>query len=278
MLLLAQISDAPPPDVPFLEPEPGIGLWQLLYAWGRLPYLVFLIWMAVWCLKNDPERFIWMWIILIFHPIGAFIYFFARWLPGANVRAPGLLRQVTRRREIHRLEIAAQQIGNPYQFIELGDALRETGRWGESLNAYVQALQKDPSNPQALWGAGCGQFRSRQFEAAFDSLSRLLAIDPDYKFGDVSLMYAKTLHALHRSDESRTHLEKHIKRWRHPEALHLLACLYADDGRPDEAREQLQALIMDIDASPSAIARKQSAWKGRARCMLKRLPQTASTE
>ncbi|MGE0376916.1 MAG: tetratricopeptide repeat protein, partial [Planctomycetaceae bacterium] len=176
----------------------------------------------------------------------------------------------------NRLQIAARQIGNPHQFIELGDALRETGRWDESLNAYLQALNKDPSNPQALWGAGCGQFRLKQFEAAYDNLAKLLAIDPAYKFGDVSLMYGKTLHALHRSEEARTHLEGHIKRWRHPEALHLLACLYVDEGHPNKAREQLQALIMDIEASPSAIARKQSAWKGRARKLLKRLPESTS--
>lgn len=274
MFLLGQIADATA-QTPVLDVSQGWGWWSLIYEWGRLPYLALLIWMAVWCVRNDPERSVWLWIILIFHPIGAILYFFARWLPGAGVRSPAFLQQLTRRRDIRRLQIAARQIGNPHQFIELGDALRESGRWDDAREAYLQALRKDPANPQALWGAGCCQFQTRQFDAAHESLAKLLAIDSAYKFGDVSLMYAKTLHALHRSDEARSHLEGHIRRWRHPEALHLLACLYADHGHPEKAREQLQALIMDIECSPSAIARKQSAWKGRARRMLKRLPTSA---
>ncbi len=255
-----------------MPPEPGFGLWDLVSWWGGWAYFAFMIWMAIWCLRHDPERGVWLWIILIVPFVGPPIYFLARWLPGANIAAPGVMQRLTRKRDINRLRIAARQIGNPYQFIELGDALRETGQWDQSLDAYLQALEKDPENPQALWGASCGQFRSKQFETAHDNLARLLAIDPAYKFGDVSLLFAKTLHALGRSEEARAHLEGHIKRWRHPEALHLSACLYADGGKADKAREQLQGLIMDIDASPSAIARKQSVWKSRAKAMLKRLP------
>ncbi|MEZ6050153.1 MAG: tetratricopeptide repeat protein [Planctomycetaceae bacterium] len=274
-------DDSVPIEAPYDAWEPGFSLWDFLfYGWTPWPLLnyaalAFVIWMGIYCYRNDPERYLWMWLIIFFRPLGAVIYFFARWLPGANVKAPGFMHRLTRKRDINRLQIAAQQIGNPHQYIELGDALRETGQWDQALNAYLKALQKDAENPQALWGAGCGQFRAKQFEAALDSFAKLLKIDPSYKFGDVSLMYGKTLHSLGRSDEARTHLEGHIKRWRHPEALYLLACLYTDEGQNSTAREQLQSLIMDIEASPSAIARKQSAWKRKAKSMLRKLPSAS---
>ncbi|MBX3440204.1 MAG: tetratricopeptide repeat protein, partial [Planctomycetaceae bacterium] len=220
MDLLAQIVELPP-DVQFLAPRPAFDLWRTISAWGATLYLPFMIWMLVSCLRNDPERGVWLWIILIFHPVGAVIYFLARWLPGAHIEAPSFIKRFSGGRNIHRLEIAARQIGNPHQFIEWGDALGEAGRWDKALDAYLQALAKDASNPQALWGAGCCQFRAGEFGAAYESLKRLLDIDPAYKFGDVSLMYGKTLHALRRSDEARAHLESHIRRWRHPEALYL---------------------------------------------------------
>lgn len=265
-----------PVEAPYNTGEPGSDLWVFLRDdLGPWAFLAFVVWMAIWCYRNDPDRYIWLWLIIIFQPIGPIIYFFARWLPGANVKAPGFMHKVTRKREINRLHIAAHQIGNPHQFIELGDALRETGQWDQSLDAYRKALKKDPENPQALWGAACGQFRSKQFEAAHESLAKLLASDPAYKFGDVSLLFGKTLHAQGRSAEARTHLEGHIKRWRHPEALYLLAGLYANNGQPAAAREQLQSLLMDIEVSPSAIARKQSAWKRKAKTMLRRLPPSA---
>jgi hypothetical protein len=275
MQVIAPLSQTPPGGTPSLSPEPGYAAWDVLWGWGGVAYLAFVVWMVLWCVRHDPERGVWLWIILLFHPIGAAIYFLARWLPGANLAAPRALQRLTRARDLNRLEIAARQIGNAHQFIELGDALRETGQWEKAVEAYLKALKKDPDNLQAMWGAASGQFRTKQFPAANEHLARLMGLDPTYKFGDVSLLYAKSLHALGRSDDALAHLEGHIRRWRHPEALHLLSCLYADRGQTDKAREQLQALIMDIEASPAAIARKQSAWKGRAKKMLRRLPTSA---
>ncbi|MCA9077267.1 MAG: tetratricopeptide repeat protein [Planctomycetaceae bacterium] len=278
-LLLA--DDSVPVDFPYDAWEPEFSLWDfIIYGWTPWPLLnfaalAFVIWMGIFCYRNDPERYLWLWLIVFFRPLGAIIYFFVRWLPGTNVQAPSFMQKVTRKREINRLQIAAQQIGNPHQFIELGDALRETGRWDKSLDAYLKALNKDPKNPQALWGAACGQYHKSQYEGANENLTKLLEIDPAYKFGDVSLLQGKTLHALGRADEACTHLEGHIKRWRHPEAIYLLANLYADSGQSATAREQLQSLIMDIDASPSAIARKQGTWKRKAKSMLRKLPNAS---
>ena len=131
---------------------------------------------------------------------------------------------------------------------------------------------KDADNLQALWGAGWVRFQQEDYQSADEKLAKLLAIDPGYKFGDVSLLHAKTLVALGRRDEACAHLEKHIKRWRHPEALYVLAQSYFADNCFDEARDQLQALIMDVDASPTAIARKQMGWKSKAQKLLRRLP------
>src|SRR5690606_24690658 len=108
-------------------------------------------------------------------------------------------------------------------------------------------------------------YRLEDFPVARDRLSRVLAIDPSYKFGDVSLAYADTLLKLNEQDEALVHLEQHTKRWRHPESLYRLAEIRAQNGDSAAARELLQGLIMDVDASPRAIARKFYFWKGRAR-------------
>jgi hypothetical protein len=261
------------------NPHVTLGLWNLWnlswqFGLGSWVYLAFLIWIAVWCVRNDPERSIWLWVILVFQPIGPLIYFFARWIPAASVSSPSFLKGLTRRADINRLRIAATQIGNPHQFIELGDALADAGQREPAIEAYEKALARDPRNTQALWGAGCGLFVRKEFDRALARLTTLLEIDPAYKFGDVSLLHAKALHATGRSQEARTRLEGHIRRWRHPEALHLLAALCADEGEYAKAREHLEAMIMDIEASPSAIARRHMFWRSRARRMLRRLPKS----
>ncbi len=243
----------------------------LARPWVALPVLAFKIWMIIECIRKDPDRYIWFWVIFLI-PFGAIIYFFARWLPGANVKAPTAARRFTRGGEIRRLETAAQQIGNAYQYVMLGDALLETGRHAAAGEAYENALRKEPDNLQALWGAGQVSLHSGEAERACERFERVLAIDSSYKFGDVSLAYGKALYALDKVEPAREQFQQHVQRWRHPEALYLLGKICTETDRLVEAREHLQALITDVNGSPQAIARKHRPWKSRAQRLLRRIP------
>jgi hypothetical protein len=261
-------------DHEFLGPPVSMHglLWRIFLGWKGWAYLVFLAWMLIYCVRNDPERSVWIWVMLVFQPLGVVIYFFARWLPSSSLRPPKFLDRYLRGRELERKRIAASQIGNAHQFVEWGDALSEVGRVAEAGKAYQRALQKDPKSLAALWGAAQVQFEEEQYQAARETLERVLAIDPSYKFGDVSLMYGKTLLKLGDTAAARTHFEQHTRRWRHPESLYLLADICAQSGETAKARELLSSLIMDVDASPKSIARRFYFWKGRAKRMLRKLP------
>ena len=230
MFLPAQPGPAFDPNQydPALDPEMQYSLFDVVFGLlcscggplGVLLYTAFIIWMVVSCVRNDPERYLWIWIIIVV-PLGALIYFLARWLPAADLKAPKFVHRWTRGREINRLQIAANQIGNAHQFVELGDALRETSRWSEAEAAYAKAVAKDKQNLQALWGASCVDFHHGKLAAARDKLAAVLEADPAYKFGDVSLLFGKVLHMLQETDSAREHLEKHTRRWRHPEGVFL---------------------------------------------------------
>ena len=235
-------------------------------------YFILLIWMLAYCARHDPDRGMWLWIMLLIQPFGVIGYFFIRWLPSSTLQPPKFLRRFLGGRELERKRIAAAQIGNAHQYVELGDALREVGRLKEAGDAYDRALEKDSRNLAALWGAGLVAYRLESYPQAKDRLARVLEINPSYKFGDVSLTYANTLLKLNENDAARTHLEQHTRRWRHPESLYRLAEIRVQNGDPKAARELLQGLIMDVDASPRAISRKFYFWKGRARRMIRKLP------
>ncbi|MCH7685326.1 MAG: tetratricopeptide repeat protein [Planctomycetes bacterium] len=246
-----------------------VGLFGLLA-------LAFWIWMLIHCYRNEPDRFFWIWLMIIFGPgslIVSVIYFLVRWLPGNEIKTPTALKRWTRGREIERLAIAAHQIGNAHQHIQLGHALLETGQHDRAGEAYRNALEKDPENLQALWGAAQVDMQNNQFDSAAQRLSKLLSIDPQYKFGDVSLAYGKTLYELGNFDGAREHLEGHIQRWRHPGSLFLLATLEHEQNNHTQAREHLYAMLQDINGSPKAIARKFGIWKSKARKLLKKLPR-----
>lgn len=235
-------------------------------------YFAFLIWMLIHCYRSEPDRQFWIWILLIAPGIGLFAYFILRYVPSKEFPVPVALRRWTRGRELARLETAAEQIGNAHQFVLWGNALREVGMLDGACEAYQRALKKDGQNLQALWGSAQVAASQKRYTDVRIFTRQVLEKDPQYKFGDVSLAHAKALNELGEFEAALTHLDQHVRRWRHPEAVYLLAKLNANLGNPTAARQQLQGLIQDINGSPTAIARKHGRWKSLARQMLRKLP------
>ena len=273
MYWIAQFKVVPAFGILAQAVYPGQPLWilELLSGGLGLVYFVFVVWMLLHCIRTEPDRQFWMWLIILVQGVGPVVYFFLRYLPSVDYRGPEFVRRWTRSRELERLETAAIQIGNPHQFTRWGDALYEVGKFDEAADAYRRALQKDPRDLPALWGAVRVAAAQKRFEDVRDLTRQILEKDPQYKFGDVSLELGKALVELGESAQAIDHLDKHVRRWRHPEALFLLARLLADEGNLESAREHLQSMMHDINGSPTAIARKHGRWKSRARQLLRKL-------
>lgn len=275
MWLLGQMTgqsvDTPVPHGDAFSLWLALGL-EIAAMLVTLPYFAFWIWMLIHCYRTEPDRQFWIWILLIAQPIGPIAYFILRYLPSKEFPTPAAFRRWTRGRELARLETAAEQIGNAHQFVQWGDALREVGLMDRAQEAYARALKKDGHNLQALWGAAQVAAHQKRYADVREFTRLVLDKDAQYKFGDVSLAHGKALQELKLLDAALAHLEQHVRRWRHPEAVYLLAKLYLDDGNTTAARQQLQGLIQDVNGSPTAIARKYGRWKSRANQMLRKLP------
>jgi hypothetical protein len=280
-MLLAGVDNDPGP--PF---DPGFG-WDMLHPFVFLQHPLLLlyhpfallsgalwVWMLIHCARNDPERNLWLWILFIGNVPAAFIYFLVRWLPGARLSGgSSLLARWTKGRQIPRLEVAARNIGNAHQFVELGEAYRETGKTDRAAECFGKALQKDPASMPALWGAAQVEMKRQNFPAAKLHLEQILAKDGTYKFGDVSLAYCRTLVALNESDAARERLEQHLKRWTHPEAYVLIATILIERGQHQPAREHLEATLLDLRGGPAFFARQNRGWARQAKRLLAKLPR-----
>lgn len=270
MGLFADIGNPAPVDV-----DPA-NLWLLVamevfLSALSLPYFLFWIWMLVHCYRTEPDRFFWIWIMVIVQPIGSIAYFLLRYIPSKEFPTPGFLRRWTRGSELLRLESAAEQIGNPHQFVLWGDALRECGQLDRARAAYERALKKDPQDLRALWGAAQIARDQKRFADVASLTKQVLDRDPQYKFGDVSLAYGRALTETGDVNGALAHFEEHVKRWRHPEGVYLLSKLHFDQGNHGAARQHLVAMIRDIDSSPRAISRKFGRWKSRGKQLLRKL-------
>lgn len=252
--------------------------WALFLIGGTaslaaLLYALFWLAMLVHCIRLEPDKSFWLWLMIVAPFPGAIVYAVVRYFPASNWQMPGWMQKFTRGRELARLATATETIGNAHQFVQYGDALRETGQWAEASVAYNQALKKDAENMPALWGAAQVAAAQKRPDEVCRRCQQILERDPQYRFGDASFLYAKALFDTGEITAGRAHLEKHCHRWRQPEAVYLLAERCAADGDHTAARKHLQEVLRDINGSPAAIARMNGRWQSLARRLLQKLPK-----
>lgn len=265
---------------PEFENVPHAPSW-LLWLYGLqslllIPGLCLWVWMLVDCIRNEEDRNLWLWILIFFNAIGSVLYFLFRWLPRRRRFTRTMTAWFSRGRTLGRLQAAAHQIGNPHQFVQWGEALREAGQLAQARHAFEQALAKDPQNLPALWGIAQVEQQQGNFAQAREHLQTILSIDASYKFGDVSLAYGRALTELQDETAARQHLEQHVSRWTHPEAIVRLSVLLIKQGETAAARQRLSGLLIDMQGCPRYFARQNSAWTSQAKKLLRTLPPESS--
>ncbi|MBD2462757.1 tetratricopeptide repeat protein [Oscillatoria sp. FACHB-1407] len=223
------------------------------------------------CVRNDPERNTWLFVLIFLNIPGAILYFLVRRLPYLNVPIPPYFQRWSRRQDLWNAEAAVRNIGKAHQYVTLGNVLNEMQMLDKAAEAYQQALEKEPKNTHALWGLASIAMHHQQFAIARDHLQQLLALEPDYKFGEASLAYGKALFALEDWDTVEPHLEKDLKHWGHPEACIMLAKIQINRGEVDAARTALENMIFKLKSAPKFHYRQKRHLIGEAERLLKKL-------
>jgi hypothetical protein len=226
------------------------------------------------CVTNEPERNVWLWILIILNLPAALLYFFVRFLPRANLSfAAGrgsALGRFTRRRELQAAELAAQSVGTAHHWVELGRLLQDTGQPERAFEAFRRALERDAEDLEALWGAGTVALEAGRYAEAAGHIERLLGHDPDFRRGDASAAFGRALVAVGETERAREHLLDHLRRWGHPEARLLLAPLLKQADQAEAARTELETLIAGVRGGPAYHYRNHRAAARQAERLLRR--------
>jgi hypothetical protein len=230
----------------------------------------FTIWMAVEAVRRGQAAG-WLWLILVFGPIGATVYFFSEYVDrpllgwgrghGRHVSA-GDLRVAEA--EVHRLDNAATWLG-------YASALRARKQYPRAVEAARKAVERDPASvdtqyelAQALIAAGRGAEAVAPLEQviaknrSFDSEAALFAL------GKIRLASGDL-------ESARVALEEVGSRSSRPEFLYELAIALAQSGRRDEAARVLQRIISEAELVPPYLKRSVRPWVRKSRQGLRRL-------
>lgn len=243
----------------------GAGGWLLLIGQG------FWLWMLVDCMKNEGPRSEWRYVLFFGNVAGALAYFVVRWLPGNPMPLPRFFRRWMHGQKLWNAKAAAHNIGNAHQFGILGDVHLEMGNVPEAKRAYQKALEKDPKHQGSLWGSAQIAMQAKDYLAAKKHLETLNKIDPEARFGEVSLLYGKVLVELQEWEEAKVHLEKDIRYWSHPESSLMLAKILIQEGDREAAIARLETMIARVQASPMYHHRRHQATIRQAKKLLRSL-------
>ena len=206
--------------------------------------------MIVECITRDPQKKIWIWVLIFFNFPGAIVYFFVRCLPELDFPLARKIQRRVRRDELWNAEAAAANIGNAYQWVILGDIRRELGLYNKAKDAYAQALEQEPDNLKALWDMVETEREQDDFAAAKEHLAQLLKLKPDYEYGNAALLYIKVLLELEEETAAQQLLEENIRVWNKPEAYLLLAQINIKQGETEAAKRHLEKMVSNIRSSP----------------------------
>lgn len=234
----------------------------------------------IWeCVRCDPDRRIWLWLLILFNFPGAIIYFFARKLPNLNwaIPLPELMLRRLRQKEIWRAEADVLNIGNAHQYIILGNLKQDLRLYTEAKNSYLQALEKEPNNLRALWGLVLVEKQEKNLAGVKQYLQQILAVKPDYEYGDGELLYIKTLLELGKKEAAEPLLLKCIKTWNKPEARLLLAEIYLEQDKIEAAQEVLKKLIFSIRSSAKFHYKRNRHLEKKASKLLKNIERQVAS-
>ncbi|MEO1132838.1 MAG: tetratricopeptide repeat protein [Cyanobacteria bacterium J06639_1] len=238
----------------------------------QLLAFAFWLWMMYDCLTSPSgDRTAWILLMIFIAPLGAPLYFIAKKLPQTNAPQIGYLNRITRRTELRQAEAEAKTIGKAYQYIKLGWLLHEMRSLEKARAAFATAVEKEPDNAEALWGAATIAREFKQLESARDTLKHLLEIEPEFRRGDASLTYAKTLFELEEWDTAREQLEKDIKRWGNAESYLMMAQILEREENYELAKSFLETMLARSQGTYEFQYKKNRPFIKQAERMLKRV-------
>lgn len=229
----------------------------------------FTIAMAVHAVKHGKAGS-WLWIILLFGPIGSAIYLFSEVLDVPTGFGHRGGRKVTAR-DAARAEVEARRLDTAGAWAQAASLLRLRSEFASAAAAARRAVEKAPRDPEARYELGMALLGDDQGREAAEVLAPLVQQDPKYASGDALWALARAQEMAQDLPAARRSLELLTEQSARPEILFELASVQARLGDVAAARGNLTRIIDEAELVPDYLLRSMRPWIKKAERELKSL-------
>ncbi len=223
--------------------------------------------LAVHAVRSGQNMY-WLWIIIVFQPIGGIVYFLAVILPellgGPTARklGEGARHALDPEREYREARARVDDSPTVANQNRLANAAMELGRYAEAEALYREAAQGIHSeDPALLMGRARALVELRRPEEALELLTVLGDQGEEGRTPQAALLLGRAYHALGRMKEADTAYQWAAGRLPGLEGLARYAVFLAETGRRDEAQEAFAEIEKRADKTRAHFRKEARVWR-----------------
>lgn len=248
------------------------------YPWLYLLQGAFTVWMLIDAYRRPAEQF-WLWVILIFQPLGSWGYFVCVKMHDftGGGRASGWqtsgggwsLPFFNRRPSIEELRYQAEHVPTLANSLALAERLVERNEHEEALPHLESALAREPDHCQVLFLVAVCHAELNRPEKAIPELEKVIARDRAWSDYSAWRLLVRVRSAMNDAPGALAACRELVRIA--PTLRHrvLLAEYLIAEGQAPEARDMLQRALEDYRFAPANVRRLNRPYAGQAKKLLK---------
>jgi hypothetical protein len=231
--------------------------------------VAFTVWMAVETFRREGVS-VWLFVILIFGPVGAAVYFFAEYAEHLFARPVFEAREVTAA-DLRAAEADVEQAANASTWTAYASALRGRRQLDKAIDAARRGLEHDPDHLEARYELGCALEEGGRHDEARAELEKVADADAAFDSDRVLFVLGRAQAGTGDDEAARVSFETLAARSGKPEVLYECAVVQARLGDRAAAAENLERITTEAKEVPAYLERNVRPWVRKAEQALRRL-------
>lgn len=230
--------------------------------------LAFKGWMLIDAIRRRMDYY---WFMVILMPLGPWIYFFAVKIHDYDLSALKRLLTLESPASVKDLRATVNETPSLVNKIELADALREEKQHAEAEALYLDILERDDEEVDALYGLSLTRIARNESHAATTALERIIEVDPSFRDWEAWFDLAYAHWQTERRDDAVAVLRRLVEKSPRIKHMAILGKYLARNGEKDDARAVLEEAIRDYKNAVGFVKRHAGRWAREAQTTLRSL-------